>query len=295
MQGRSDNPLAANVRLGHSLGWSFTPLAGKRPVLKAWQKRPRETLQEALDWASRGNVGLRTGRISGVVVIDVDEGGDPESLGLPPTVTARTGGNGTHFYYRYEGPLGNSSGKLGPHIDVRADGGQVVFAGSVHPETGRAYEWMAGRSPGELPLTELPPQIIERLQTKAPADRPTSLSSMPLQLGRRSQRYSTTVLEREIAALRRAPEGTRNDTLNKAAFRLGTLIGGGALDRSVAEMELLAVAEAIGLGQGESRATIRSGVESGMEHPRDLQSRACDRSDAIPSEGATEACRADSA
>ena len=95
MPSRSDNQLAANQRLGFGLGWSFTPLAGKRPVLKAWQKRPRETLQEALAWASRGNVGLRTGRTSGVVVIDVDEGGDVASLGLPPTVTVRTGGNGT--------------------------------------------------------------------------------------------------------------------------------------------------------------------------------------------------------
>jgi hypothetical protein len=43
-----NDSLAENVRRGHSLGWSFTPLAGKRPTLKGWQQRPRETLEEAL-------------------------------------------------------------------------------------------------------------------------------------------------------------------------------------------------------------------------------------------------------
>lgn len=243
---------------------------GKRPLLKAWQKRPRETLREVLDWASRGNLGLRTGRISGVVVIDLDEGGDTDPLGLPPTVTVRSGGNGTHFYYRYAGPLGNSAGKLGPHIDVRADGGQVVFAGSVHPETGRAYEWEPGRSPGEIPLADLPPQIIERLRTKDPAERATSLSPRPLKIACRAQRYSASVLERETATLRQAPEGTRNDTLNRAAFRLGTLVGSGCLDRDLVEEALLAAASDIGLGQGEARATIGSGLGSGAQHPRRL-------------------------
>ena len=87
-----DNSLMLNVRIGHGRGWSFTPLAGKRPILKAWQNAPRETLDQALAWAAQGNVGLRTGRISGVVVIDVDEGGSVESLALPSTITASTSG-----------------------------------------------------------------------------------------------------------------------------------------------------------------------------------------------------------
>ena len=56
------NRLIKNVRNGYSLGWSFTPLNGKSPVLKGWQKRSREKLEEALTWAANGNMGLRTGR-----------------------------------------------------------------------------------------------------------------------------------------------------------------------------------------------------------------------------------------
>lgn len=61
-----------SVREGYSLGWSFTPLDGKKPMVTGWQENPRETLEEALEWAERTNVGLRTGAISGVAVVDID-------------------------------------------------------------------------------------------------------------------------------------------------------------------------------------------------------------------------------
>jgi len=266
MPGRSNNALVANVRLGYSLGWSFTPLAGKRPILKGWQKRSRETLVEALAWAAQGNVGLRTGRTSGVVVIDVDEGGVVESLGLPPTVTVRTGGNGTHFYYRYQANLGNSAGKLGLHVDVRADGGQVVFPGSIHPETGRAYEWAQGRSPAEVPIADLPANLLERLRSSSPTSQSVLLPSKTP----RGRRYAVRALEREAALLREAQRGTRNDALNKAAFRMGTLVGGGGLDQRSVEEALLDAAAAVGLGQDEAQTTIRSGLGSGIQHPRQL-------------------------
>ena len=267
---RSNNAMVVNVRLGYSLGWSFTPLAGKRPILTGWQKRPRETLEEALAWTARGNVGLRTGQTSGVVVIDVDDGGDAEPLELPPTVTVKTGGNGMHFYYRCLEPLCNSSGKLGLHVDVRADGGQVVFPGSVHPETGRAYEWAQGRSPVEVQLADLPAHLLERLRSPAPASQAVLSPSKTPPPVPRGRRYAVRALEREAALLREAQRGTRNDALNKAAFRMGTLVGGGGLDRRSVEEALLDAAAAVGLGQDEAQATIRSGLGSGIQHPRQL-------------------------
>ena len=159
------NPLVQNVRYGHGLGWSFTPLVGKRPTLKGWQGRPRETLEQALAWAANGNVGLRTGPVSGVVAVDVDPGADVSGLDLPGTVTALTGRPGAyHLYYLCDVPLGNSSGKLGPHIDVRGDGGQVVFPGSVHPDTGTLYTWAEGHEPWKVEIAPLPEHILERLQ-----------------------------------------------------------------------------------------------------------------------------------
>lgn len=251
-----------NVRDGHERGWSFTSLIGKIPTRRGWTKDPRESLTQALEWATTGNVGLRTGAASGVFVIDVDPGGDVAPLGLPPTVTALTGRGGSHYYFRHPGDLGNSAGKLGPHIDTRGDGGQVVFPGSVHPDTGAAYEWVSGSEPWNALLAELPAGILARLM---PPPRAASTARQGEAIG---PAYARAALKGEIEAVRTAPEGTRNDTLNKAALALGGLVGGGSLVRSDVEAALRDVALAVGLDAREIEATLRSGLEAGIAKPR---------------------------
>jgi len=279
---RTDNLLAASVEDGHGRGWSFTPLSGKKPIAKGWQSAPRETPEQALEWAGQGNVGLRTGRTSGVVVIDADPGAGLGSLGLPETVTALTGRPGAkHFYFSYDGALGNSSGKLGPHIDVKADGGQVVFPGSVHPETGAIYTWTEGHAPWEMELAELPAHVVEALttpveprQSATPPPPKFRRPPPPLKQGKtREQRYADMALRLELNQLYQAREGGRNNTLNTAAFSLGTLVGAGLLQRSDVEAALATAAEAIGLSPKESAATIRSGLDSGAKRPRQVQTR----------------------
>ncbi|MFB3893611.1 MAG: bifunctional DNA primase/polymerase [Phycisphaerae bacterium] len=283
----TESPLAANVRLGHGMGWSFTPLAGKRPTLEGWQKRPRETLEEALAWAAQGNVGLRTGRVSGMVVIDIDPGADVSGLDLPGTVTALTGRPGAyHLYYLCDAPLGNSSGRLGPHIDVRGDGGQVVFPGSVHPDTGALYTWAEGHEPWNVEVAVLPAEIIERLRAKAkpkaapvkdaPADGDGATARQAGDIPAKAKHYAQTALKMELHAVSTAAAGSRNETLNKAAFSLGTLVGGGYLERVEVEEALMAAAGACGLvddpddGPERTRNTIRSGLQAGMAQPRHL-------------------------
>jgi putative DNA primase/helicase len=271
----SDNLLAASVEHGHQAGWSFTPLSGKKPILKGWQSAPRETLERALQWASQGNVGLRTGRISGIVVIDADPGADLAAMGLPDTVTAMTGRPGAkHLYFSHDGPLGNSSGKFAPHVDVKADGGQVVFPGSIHPETGATYTWAEGHAPWEMQLAELPPHVIEKLTAEPEKSKAAAPTPRPLRQAKsREQRYATMALRLELNQLHQAQEGSRNDTLNKAAFNLGTLVGAGLLDRADVEAALQSAAEAVGLPQKEAGATIRSGLDSGVQHPRQVRTR----------------------
>ena len=312
----SDSPLAANVRYGYGLGWSFTPLDGKRPILKGWQSAPRESMEQALAWAGKGNVGLRTGKASGgLVIIDVDPGGDVEPLGLPVTVTAITGRPGaSHLYFRYDGPLGCSSKKLGPHIDVKADGGQVVFPGSVHPATGAVYAWAEGREPWNVEIAELPAHIVALLQSpdapkqaaacaalpaaiEAPTRtdrRPSAAKSAPNgrvdlpgrpacpgggQADAKADRYARRALMLELRALTSAANGTRNDTLNKAAFSLGRLIGGGYLVRAEVEAALRGAAESVGLEPREIDATLRSGLDAGTRQPRRIELRPRSRCD----------------
>ncbi len=268
--------LCGYIACGYRLGWSFTPLNGKVPVNKGWQKRPRETLEEALAWADKGNVGMRTGRASGIVVVDVDPGADLAELDLPGTVTALTGRAGAfHLYFHTDEPIGNSSGKLTPHVDVRGDGGQVVFPGSTHPETGAPYTWAEGHEPWNVEVAELPAHIIERLRApEKPKAAPTRTTTPAPDVPAKARHYVQTAMKMELHAVCSAGNGTRNQTLNKASFALGRLIGGGYLDRTEVETALRGAAESVGLKPAEIDATVRSGLEAGLAQPRQIELKA---------------------
>ena len=129
-------------------GWSLVPLKGKVPTIKNWTHLPPTTEDQGKEYLAQGNVGIRTGEISGLVVLDVDpkHGGD-ESLerlnhDFSNVPMVRTGSGGRHYYFKYP-PTGlrNSTGALGPGLDIRGDGGQVVCPPSIHPETGNEYVW----------------------------------------------------------------------------------------------------------------------------------------------------------
>jgi hypothetical protein len=62
--------------------------------------------------------------------------------------------------------------------------------------------------------------------------------------------------------------GSRNDTLNRAAFNLGQLTAAGLLDGEHVAAELERVATGIGLGPAETRRTIASGLAAGLQTPR---------------------------
>ena len=56
-----------------NLGWAFTLLNGKKPIRPGWQSEPRLPLDDVLEhFVNGGNVGLRTGLVSRVVVVDID-------------------------------------------------------------------------------------------------------------------------------------------------------------------------------------------------------------------------------
>ena len=247
----------AEVLAGFDRGWCFTPLKGKRPLMRGWQKAPHPSRQECESWARQGNVGLRTGKPSGVIVVDLDEGCDTTDMDLPTTVTVRTGSGGRHLYYRApKRTIRNSAGKLGKHIDLRGDGGQAVFPGSVHPKTGVPYQWEEGLGPDEVEMAPLPRWIIEKCSLKK---KPSVAAATHL------KPYGAKALEDELTRLRAAPNGSRNDQLNRSAFALGQLVGGGVLDRAEVESELLAATD---LPEKEARATIASGLEAGIQEPR---------------------------
>jgi hypothetical protein len=192
-------------------GWSVIPIEprGKRPLVPWLEFQHRAATRSEIDGWYRhwpdANVGVVTGRVSGLVVVDVDDRhGGAESLAaleldhgfLPRTVEAATGGGGRHYYFAHPGAAVASRVGLAPGIDVRGDGGCVVAAPSVHP-SGRRYAWVAGHGPDEVPLASAPDWL----------QRGRSRSGHPLAHWRR--------LAREGVA-----EGERNATLASLAGHL---------------------------------------------------------------------------
>ena len=119
------------------------------------------------------NIGIVTGQISNLVVLDIDprHGGD-ESLAdltrrfdsLPPTLTARTGGGGRHFYFAAPAdpiPIRSRVG-LAPGVDVRAEGGMVVAPPSIHP-SGQRYGWIPGKD-ANTDLAPLPSWVVRLIR-----------------------------------------------------------------------------------------------------------------------------------
>jgi hypothetical protein len=82
-----------------------------------------------------------------------------------------------------------------------------------------------------------------------------------------SDRAARRALERDPLRVTRAPEGQRNNELNRVAYWLGGFVGAGRLDRADVETALTGAALAAGLEPYETHATIRSGLDAGSASP----------------------------
>ena len=120
------------------------------------------------------NIGLLTGG-GRFVVLDIDplHGGnvsletlETERGPFPRTVTASTGGGGCHYLFADPGGLRNKQGVM-PGMDVRADGGYIVAAPSIHA-SGGVYEWSPGCGPDDLTPVPMPDWLIPLLTGDAP-------------------------------------------------------------------------------------------------------------------------------
>lgn len=80
--------------------------------------------------------------------------------------------------------------------------------------------------------------------------------------------YLQAAVNGEVTRLVNTTEGSRNHTLNAAAFSLGQLIAGAGLDEPTVIEALTAAAQAAGLEASETAATIRSGIRAGKDTPR---------------------------
>lgn len=85
-----------------------------------------------------------------------------------------------------------------------------------------------------------------------------------------AQRYALAALEAECAEVRAAVEGTRNDTLNRASYNLGQLVGAGHLTMDSATQHLTLAAQSTGLPDSEIDRTVGRALVDGAQHPREV-------------------------
>jgi len=194
-----------------------TPGQKKPPLVIAWPKRATEDAATIREWWQKwpdANVGIATGKASGFFALDIDprHGGDGTLADLearhgtlPLTVEAKTGGVGRHVLFSCPAvKVPNSTGKIGPGLDIRGEGGYIVAPPSVHP-SGGVYSWDCDRHPDEVDLAPAPGWLLDAIASDSrPADAdPESAPASP----------ATPALD----ALRRIPEGQRNDRIRFAA------------------------------------------------------------------------------
>ncbi len=172
--------------------------AGKVPLIpwKEFQER-QPTEQEIRSWAARwpnANLAVVTGKISGVIVLDVDGQAGVQTIGslppIPETCRSSTG-RGQHIWFNHPGGTVANFVKRLPGLDLRGDGGYVVAPPSIHA-SGLRYAWVHGE---ETALADPPDWLVDLIRPNA----------------------NTNGNVQGCTDLERISEGARNDTL----YRIG--------------------------------------------------------------------------
>jgi hypothetical protein len=148
--------------------------AGKTPVCAHGHKDATTDVIVIQAWWRDNpdyNVAIATGAISGVFVVDIDDGAAETALkrledqhgALPPTVEVITP-RGRHIYLRCPHvPVRNTAGRIADGIDTRGDGGYVLTPPSMHP-SGRRYCWSVD---GANAFAEAPQWLLAKITAPA--------------------------------------------------------------------------------------------------------------------------------
>jgi replicative DNA helicase len=166
------------------LGLRVVPIkpGHKHPPMPAWQDAATSDESIIRKWYEgqyRGfGLGVATGHMGNgqhLFVLDIDEH-DPATSGsdtlhdleatngkLPDTVEVATGSGGRHLYFLSDVEIRNDAGKkLGPGLDIRGEGGQVLAPPTTHPN-GKAYLWVFDSEPWTLDIANAPQWLINKL------------------------------------------------------------------------------------------------------------------------------------
>ena len=165
---------------------------GKHPLTKNGLKDATDDRKQIAKWfdnTPQANIGIRTGKESGIFVIDLDIKPGIDGLKafdaiikkhgkLPKTAGQKTGSGGVHFIFRYpDFEVRNSTdlivdGVKQKGIDIRGQEGYIVGAPSNH-KSGGVYEFT------DNPIADAPEWLLTILKTSDRQNTPTTPVQAP--------------------------------------------------------------------------------------------------------------------
>ena len=196
--------------------------------LTGWKRIPKIELGTTSNYFDKfkncqPGIAIITGdRSNGLFVVDVDvkhmDGTEKlfewqlEHGDFPKTWTAKSPSGGYHYYFKSDEDIGTREGLLGC-IDIRGNGGLIIAPPTIRD--GKAYEWLDGLSPEDIPIAEANKSVLDLATMKGRAER-TSLS----------QNYNSDDLD--------FSEGHRHTAFNTLIGRLKK--DGGLSDHDIEDM-----------------------------------------------------------
>jgi len=154
--------------------WSLVPVApnGKNPIENDWTNKTHLDKIEWINWLEKKtNIGVRTGEVSGITVIDVDLKVEPngefdeiyKELMDSKTLTQNTP-HGRHFVFHYDKDIPQVVKLGGMTIDTRNDGGQILIAPSKINQL--CYHWVDSNIDIKIIPENIKAKVLELLKVE---------------------------------------------------------------------------------------------------------------------------------
>ncbi|MGB9151826.1 MAG: bifunctional DNA primase/polymerase [Alphaproteobacteria bacterium] len=198
-------------------------------------------------------VGVVTGKPSGFDALDIDprNGGnkwlDEHAAKIPATRIHRTRSGGWHYLFQHHAGLRNSAGRIAAGVDIRADGGSLIW-------------WPSAGFP-VLNDALIAPWPDWLLALALPPPHPAIYSTV-IDLHDVGDAYIRAALRRGVDAVMNAAEGTRNAVLNQQAWSLMRFAQSGGIGAQEIAASLYTAACAAGLSHHEIVSTLASAIRA---------------------------------
>lgn len=153
--------------------FNIIPVKDKKPLIpwKEFTEREQTVVEKQRIIDSGHQLGIVTGKVSRILVLDDDGGLDLEKYPVPKTWTAKTPRGGTHYYFKWTEEMENkvtTRTEILKKVDIRGDGGFVVFYGwrSPHFLSSPAYapKWLIDLLPDKNQEKEVSSSVLGNLE-----------------------------------------------------------------------------------------------------------------------------------